>query len=198
MVSARSIRVLGSPSPMRRSAIRPAAEMSARALLTRAAVSSRAQDLGVGDLGAHRDLRLGLGLADRAEHVGDLDRPGSARPSWAIRATSSTVGHGARCTEPSCHHDQTSSVTNGRNGANSRSCTLSAVASAARAEAAASGPWAAVGPVLDQLEVVVAERPEVGLGQLEGAGVVVVLERRGGLGDDLGQGGQLGAVERVR
>ena len=35
--------------------------------------------------------------------------------------SSSTVGQAARCTEPSCHHDHTSSVTNGRCGANSRS-----------------------------------------------------------------------------
>ena len=29
----------------------------------------------------------------------------------AAEPRSAAVGHGCRCTEPSCHHDQTSSVT---------------------------------------------------------------------------------------
>jgi hypothetical protein len=45
-------------------------------------------------------------------------------------------GQPPRWIEPSCHHDQTSSVTNGRNGANSRSSTFSARSSAARADSA--------------------------------------------------------------
>ena len=44
-------------------------------------------------------------------------------------------GHAARCTDPSCHHDHTSSVTKGRCGAKSRRSTSSARASAACAEA---------------------------------------------------------------
>ena len=56
--------------------------------------------------------------------------PGSA----AVRSGSAD-GHGARCTEPSRHHDQTSSVANGSTGANRRSSTSSAIARAARAEA---------------------------------------------------------------
>ncbi len=70
----------------------------------------------------------GLGLAHLAQHVrGDVQResPRAAsaprclrlapsRPAPRRRATA------ARWTEPSCHHDQTSSQTNGRNGASSR------------------------------------------------------------------------------
>ena len=108
------------------------------------------------------------------------------------------VGHGARCTEPSRHHDQTSSVANGSTGANRRSSTSSARPSAARAEAVSGGTRVgAVGAVLDQLEVVVAERPEERLGQLQRAGVVVRLERRGRLLDDVGQAGEHRAVERL-
>ena len=50
--------------------------------------------------------------------------------------SSAATGHEARCTEPVCHHDQTSSVTNGSTGANSRSCTESASASVACADPA--------------------------------------------------------------
>ena len=84
-------------------------------------------------LGAHRPLRRALRLADLAEHRGrDVV---DARVVAGHCASSSTVGHAARCTEPSCHHDQTSSVTNGRCGANSRRSVTSASASAARADA---------------------------------------------------------------
>ena len=44
-------------------------------------------------------------------------------------------GHGARCTDPSCHQLQTSSVTNGSTGANNRCTTDSASRSVARADA---------------------------------------------------------------
>ena len=50
-------------------------------------------------------------------------------------------------------------MTKGRNGANSRSCTCSAMASAARGRGGRRVAARAVGPLLDQLEVVVAERP---------------------------------------
>ena len=58
------------------------------------------------------------------------------------RGVSASAGSGqvARCTEPSAHHDHTSSVTNGRNGANSRSTTDRASLSAARAEPAGPSP----------------------------------------------------------
>ena len=102
----------------------------------------------------------------------------SARPRYTAgssapnAASSSAVGHGARCTEPSRHHDHTSSVTNGRSGANSRSSVSSATASAARPTRAVVADRA-VGALLHQLEVVVAEAPEEPLGALERAGVVV-------------------------
>ena len=54
-----------------------------------------------------------------------------------------------------------------------------------------------VGPVLHELEVVVAERPEVRLGALEGPGVVVALERGGGFVDQVGQPHEHRAVERL-
>ena len=57
---------------------------------------------------------------------------------------------------------------------------------------------AAVGPALDQLEVVVAEGPEEGLGALQGAGVVVVLEAGGRLLDHVGQPPEHGPVEGGR
>ena len=56
------------------------------------------------------------------------------RPS-RCRGRRRADGHAARCTDPSCHQDHTSSVTNGRNGANSRSSTDSAARSAPRADA---------------------------------------------------------------
>ena len=103
-------------------------------------------------------------------------------------ATSSGVGQDARWIEPSCHHDHTSSVTYGMIGASSRSTAVSATASAAWAEAP---PLAgAVRPLLHRLQVVVAERPEELLGDVQRAGVVVRVERRGGLDDHPFQPGQ--------
>ncbi len=52
-----------------------------------------------------------------------------------------------------------------------------------------------VRPLLDQLEVVVAELPEELLDRLEGAGVVVGLEGLGGLAGHQGQAAQQGAVD---
>ena len=77
-----------------------------------------------------------------------LRTPASAAPTAASIAgsppagTSSAVGQAARCTEPSCVQDQTSSVTYGRIGASSRRTTSSAIRSVARALAAAASPWA--------------------------------------------------------
>ena len=65
----------------------------------------------------HGHPGLGLGLADRGDG-----------------------GHAARCTDPGCQADQASSVTNGRNGANSRSATDSAQRSVAAADSAAGAP----------------------------------------------------------
>ena len=82
-----------------------------------------------------------------APHLGERALRGFAdgeaparRRRQSARRTSSAVGHGARCTEPGRHHDQTSSVTNGRYGANSRSSVDSATSIALLADAAASGP----------------------------------------------------------
>lgn len=62
--------------------------------------------------------------------------PASASP--AATRSGSAVGQAARCTEPSRHHDQTSSVANGSTGAKRRRSVSSAMPSAARAEAAPS------------------------------------------------------------
>ena len=62
----------------------------------------------------------------------------TATGSSAASGRSARVGHAARCTDPVCHHDQTSSVTNGRNGANSRRMTDNAAVAADTADAAAA------------------------------------------------------------
>ena len=91
-----------------------------------------------------RPLLFRFLLADLAEDLRrELQRHDAARrrrrrPTASISAS---VGHGALWTDPGRHHDQTSSVTNGRNGANSRSNTDSAVSSAALADAASASPW---------------------------------------------------------
>ena len=128
-----------------------------------------------------RPLLFGLLLADRAEHAPPRSRSASTSASVSsapphAASTSSGVGHAARCTEPACHHDQTSSVTNGRNGANSRSSVESAHEQRAVGRRRQLRPLVAVAARLHQLEVVVAERPEERLGALEHARVVVVLE----------------------
>ena len=130
-------------------------------------------------LGDHLEHRVGAGAP-----LGE--RPGRTRRRWATAAV---------WIEPACHHDHTSSVTKGRIGASRRSRTERARARAAWAEAGPGSAGVAVGPGLDQLEVVVAEGPEEGLGPLEGPGVVVVLEGGGGLVDHLGQAGQHGPVD---
>ena len=97
---------------------------------------------------AHRPPRLRLGLAHLAQHVGGhLQRAprareesvASASPARACSASSSASGQAARWTEPSCHHDHTSSHTNGRNGANSRWKTDSDSRSARLTEPATAG-----------------------------------------------------------
>ncbi len=97
---------------------------------------------------------------------------GWAPASRALRSTAD--GHGARCTDPSCHHDQTSSVTNGTNGANRRSTTderpLTGLGRRGRSLVVA-------GPApLDEFDVVVAEAPEELFGLPKRRRVVVGLE----------------------
>ena len=150
--------------------------------------------------GPHRPLGRRLGPADRPEHLGghlqhgvaSVDRvgrrrPDRARPRWAS---------GAVWIEPARHHDQTSSVTKGRNGASRRSCTERASGQRRPGRGGARLGRIAVGAGLDQLQVVVAERPEERLGALEGPGVVVPLERRGGLRHHPGQPAEHGPVDR--
>src|SRR5690606_31363285 len=60
-----------------------------------------------------------------------------------------------------------------------------------------AGALALVRAALHEREVVVAEAPEEVLGALEGAGPVEVLERRGGLVDELCQRGEHRTVERL-
>jgi hypothetical protein len=63
---------------------------------------------------------------------------GSSPVGWSGPAA---TGHDAECTEPSCVHDHTSSVANGRNGASSRS-----MMSIAERRAMAADAWAAGSP----------------------------------------------------
>ena len=70
----------------------------------------------------------------------ELDRPVQVISRDA--SSSPAVGQAAWWIEPSCHHDQTSSVAKGMIGASSRSSVCSPRPSAARADAAASSPCA--------------------------------------------------------
>ena len=72
------------------------------------------------------------------ETFGALKRSPHGSPARALRSASS--GHAARCTDPSCHHDQASSVAKGRNGASSRTATDRPRRNAATADAAGPGP----------------------------------------------------------
>ena len=60
-----------------------------------------------------------------------------------------------------------------------------------------AGRVALVGPGLDQLHVVVGERPEPRLSAFQGPRVIEVLEGPGGFVDQVGQAGQHGPVQRV-
>ena len=90
-------------------------------------------------VGAHRPLAPRV-FALRISPSTSAATANTARVAVRDRRARRPSGHGARWTEPSCHHDHTSSVTNGRNGANSRSSVESASASAARAEPRPSSP----------------------------------------------------------
>ena len=85
-----------------------------------------------------RRLRLASVLARRTSLNTDAamsSTAGSASAMWASSANSLASGHAAACTDPVCHHDHTSSVTNGITGANSRSSTDNATCNAAWADA---------------------------------------------------------------
>ena len=86
-----------------------------------------------------------LALRTSRQRVGGDVEDQRVAVAGAMRPRSAS-GHGARWTEPSCHHDHTSSVTKGRNGANSRSSVDSATASAAWADADVAGGRRRPGP----------------------------------------------------
>ena len=142
----------------------PAARRSASADRTWSSAASGPTTVIAGTSARIADLGLGLRLAHRRERRAD---GGEQRGVAARRGSSSAVGQRARCTEPSCHHDQTSSVTNGRTGANRRSSDDERDPQRGPGDCGRGVAPGAVGPVLDQLEVVVAERPEELLGPLE-------------------------------
>ena len=92
--------------------------------------------------GSSHDVRVGRHVAD-APMTGRRERGDEPDEGDAARLTVETgrsddVGHEARCTLPCCHHDHTSSVTKGRNGANRRSIADKAALPAETAEAAAA------------------------------------------------------------
>ena len=75
----------------------------------------------------HLRLRLASVLAWRTSpRPAPPSRTPAGRRRRRRRAARWRRATGAVCTEPSCHHDQTSSVTKGRNGANRRSSVDSA------------------------------------------------------------------------
>ena len=110
----------------------------------------------------------------------------------------SAVGHGARWIEPVL---PPAPHLVGHEGEDGRQQPLQRVEGAARsaatAEAAGRVAPRAVGAALDQLDVVVAEPPEEGLGALQRPRVVERLEAGGGLFDHAGQAGEHGPVERL-
>ena len=150
----------------------------------RAARRSAVSRTTTGSTSARRE-RLASVLALRispSDVSGHRRRPAGRRRRRRMRI-SVGLGPGGRWTEPSCHHDQTSSVTKGRNGANSRSRVDERQLERGLGRRGGRLALVAVGPALHQLEVVVAEAPEERLGALERPGVVVALERGGGLVD---------------
>ena len=96
----------------------------------------RVGHLDLRDLGAHRPLGLGLRSPDLGEDLGgDVERRADRRrrpPRAGHRPTARPSGG---C-EPSCHHDHTSSVTYGRNGAKSLRSVSRASPRAALADSA--------------------------------------------------------------
>ena len=144
------------------------------------------------DLGPQRELRERLGLADLAED------PGRGVVDGGIRAGGRLVELGGR----------------GPRGAMDRALLpprpdlLGHVREEGREQPEQGrereperrdrrSPVAAVGAALHELEVVVGEAPEEAFGHLERAGVLVALERAGGLVDRLGEPFQHRSVERI-
>ena len=114
--------------------ISPDARKSASTVGSSASIAAGARTTTTATRRLERPLFFGLLLPDLAEHgarqtAAPRRRVADRSAPPQVDSTSSAVGHGALWTDPSRHHDQTSSVTNGRNGANRRSITESAVSS---------------------------------------------------------------------
>lgn len=120
-----------SPGSRTNSSTLAAAHRSSWASLTRPAWSP---DTVSRDTSARMDLRAS-DLARRTRRSTSATASSTAGSPRSASGRSRGDGQAARCTDPSRHHDQTSSVTNGRNGANSRSSTPSAARRAATADA---------------------------------------------------------------
>src|SRR5713226_975408 len=84
------------------------------------------------------DLLLRTSLSTRQPSMSASAAPRSPPPMGS--SNSPAFGHGARWTEPSFHHDHTSSVTKGRKGANNRSIASNASSSPLLADAAPASP----------------------------------------------------------
>ena len=119
-------------------------------------------------------------LRTAAEHLG-RDRVDLRVGALGDRQLVGGPARRARWIEPSRHHDQTSSVTYGRNGANSAQQHVERQPQRGDRAGRALGAVRAVGALLHELEVVVGEAPEEPLEQVERPRVLVVLERRGRL-----------------
>ncbi len=122
------------PATTERVARRPASIRSDRAASTSATCSSAAVTVAVSTSARMETFASDFALRTPASASAAAVTTAGSPPEGSSEAT----GHGARCTEPVCHQDQTSSVTNGSTGANSRSWTPSATASVACADSAAA------------------------------------------------------------
>ena len=133
------------------------------------------------DVGPQRDPGLGLGLADLGQdgagHLGDQgiavarvhDHLGRVGPGGAVDRALLPPG-------PDLFGDE--GQERGEQAEEDAEGLLERGPGRVRPRGVAGGVLVAVGPALDQLDVVVAEPPEERLGALEGPGVVVALEGR--------------------
>ena len=181
------------PARHRRCAGRPRRRAAARAAASSARTSARSTGVRIDR------LRRALGLAHLGEHAGRERRAPARRrrPPPRAPAPRSATPAGApsrRAPTTTPPRRRTAST-----GANRRSSTSRASRSARRR--GRGGLLVldalAVRAALDQLDVVVAERPEERLGALERAGVVVALEGVGGALHHVGERGEHRAVERL-
>src|SRR3954447_6832347 len=106
--------------------MRPAATRSSAKLLTSANVAKSVVTSTAATSARMESLAVDLALRTAAMAVEARSR------AEASPGVPRETGHGARCTDPDCHQDHTSSVTYGRYGANSRSRVESPVRRATR------------------------------------------------------------------